>query len=139
MTTPPSTTSKYAHLDELFPLVKFKEPPIPCGLYTVKDDFDTEHKYHFRRMPRARKYTGRFGLWYHHPDAHWLLVGWVNDENQFQRPVDISKEYERFLDLFLLSKRTLTSQRCAWCGRTMPIDHPTVHGKEVCSKNLSAA
>ena len=111
-------TGNYSHLDTINTPSKFRLPPIPTGMYEVTDDFDCTHDYHFRRMPRARKYTGRFGLWYHHPDAHWILVGWVSDQGHFQRPVELLNEYERFLSLFLLGKRTLIEPRCEWCGKS---------------------
>jgi hypothetical protein len=125
----------YSHLDEILTAVKFKLPPIPTGMYEVIDDFDTKHSYHFRRMPRARKYMGRFGLWYHHPDAQWLLVGRVNDQNHFQMPVELLKEYDKFLSLFLLGKRTLVEARCAWCGRKTSAGEGEIHQTETCQKN----
>lgn len=127
----------YGYLDNLLTAVAFRRPPIKVGEYTVLDDFGDRHRYHFRRMPRARRYTGRYGLFYHHPDAHWLLVGYVDDGGNFQRPVDLLKEYESFLNLFLRSKRTLDLQRCAWCGRVMETGNTDdVHRSETCRNNL---
>lgn len=124
----------YSILDDL-KTVPFILPIVACGEYSVKDDFDTLHKFAFRRMPRARRYTGRYGLFYHDPDAHWVLVGVVID-GQFQLPVELPKEMHRRLSLFLLGRQTLVVQRCAWCGREMERGNNFVHASETCRKNL---
>jgi|SRR5262245_28047420 len=130
--------NNYALLNELSPTIPFREPPILCGMYTVWDEFKIAHQYHFRRMPRAIRYTGRYGVFYHHPDIHWMLVGWVDDNNQFQRPYTLLKEHEKFLTLFVNGPRRLDGPRCAWCGRKMGFGEPPVHPSEACSKNLQS-
>ncbi len=129
-------TNDYSHLDT-FTVVPFILPPIACGEYSVTDDFGDAHKFHFRRMPRARRHTGRYGVFYHDADAHWQLVGWVNDEGQFVYPEWQDKRWFPRLGLFLLQKKKLEIQRCCWCGRMLTKDDgELIHAKEVCSKNL---
>jgi hypothetical protein len=127
-------TNDYTLLDT-FSSVPFTLPPLPTGEYIVTDAFNTTHKFHFRRMPRARRYTGRFGLFFYDPDSHWTLVGVVGADNSFEFPVEQPNDLKPRLELFLRGCRELVLPRCAWCGRKLD-GEDVIHSKSVCSRNL---
>ncbi len=138
--------NRYAALLE-FATVSYSQPPIQCGEYEVVDCFNVTHRFNFRRIPRARHYTGRHGLFYHDPDAHWVLVGYVED-GQFNRVPEVPASITRRFDLFLLSLVPkgpnvkfpivkLTIHRCSWCGKEMKPSESSrfTHDKVCCDRD----
>lgn len=124
-----------------FEPASFNLPPMLTGLYVLFDTYGSEHRYHFRRIPRATKFTGRFGLFYHDPDAHWqLLAVWDHKQVEWETvpglPTEVSKRIKLFTEpLTDENSPKLVEHRCAWCGKRMPIENDRfTHESTACNR-----
>jgi len=128
---------------ETFQKHPFFLPPFACGEYEIVDKYGTIHKFIFRRIPRAATYTGRYGLFVHDPDAHWVLIAYIDNEGQFQRAKGVPDSIYSKFQLFNNPKykSVLTVQKCSWCGKEMSpvgdsIEDRHLHLSLACRRNL---
>ncbi len=117
-------------------------PPFLTGIYCVLDQYMNENKFHFRRMPRAAKYTGRFGLFFYDPDAHWQLIAvWDRLTTSWEKvsglPVDVSAKLKIFDEPQTHEEAPkLIEHRCAWCGKSMPSESERfTHQSKACNRD----
>lgn len=115
-------------------------PPFPCGWYEHTGQYGEKTVYQFRRMPRAGRYTGKYGLWLKDKDAGMVLIGVV--VQQKLDPPPGTAMYNRQLSIFSLMQRgewyeegtlELTKRACSWCGRQLLDDTRLCHDKPMCT------
>lgn len=117
-------TNNYEVLDKLgYPKpVAFTFPPIPCGHYTATLRTGEEVHFKFRRMPRAQRHTGRFGVFLKDPDAGDVLISLMSPEGDgFE---DVKSQYPAqllvWVDIFRNKvPYVMTKTQCAWCSRNL--------------------
>lgn len=120
----------YGFLDTNHGSTPYVLPPIPCGWYEHTSPYGEKTVFQFRRMPRAGKYTGKYGLWLDHPDAHMVLIGVVEGGVLREERSVYSKDY---YPLFLDTGRVkLTQRTCAWCGRKLTLQEEFTHDSSKC-------
>ena len=121
----------YAFLDAEYAAAPYVLPPIHCGWYEYTSPYGEVTKYQFRRMPRAGKYTGKYGLWLDHPDAHMVLIGVVeNGKLREEKSVYSRNYYDWFLDT---GRVKLVEPTCSWCGRKLAAGEDLHHKSPKCT------
>lgn len=108
-------------------------PPFPCGWYEHTGQYGEKTVYQFRRMPRAGKYTGKYGLWLKDPDAGMVLIGVVIIGRLQQEGATYSRQYDAFRGSHGSGKLILTKRACSWCGRQLLDDTRLCHDKPMCT------
>lgn len=136
----------YSFLDTEHGVEPYVLPPIACGWYEHTGPYGDKTVYQFRRMPRAGKYTGRYGLWLKDKDAGMILIGVVKDRlepegttykgqfDQFFRAAlghGISQSGTGFI-LVSSPALVLTKRACSWCGRELLDTTRLCHDKPMC-------
>ncbi len=101
----------------------YETPVMQTGFYTHVSEFGEKTQFHFRRMPRAQRFPGRFGVFAYDPDAHWILIAVMDryTENNFK---DVSVgESGKYYRMWITNSPTspnwiVDKWVCAWCGRS---------------------
>jgi hypothetical protein len=106
-------------------------PPFPCGWYEHTGPYGDKTVYQFRRMPRAGKYTGRYGLWLKDPDAGMVLIGVVIGKSLEPEGLTYRDKFNDFLMgcaanalsvvgvVCVNPTLAITKRTCSWCGREL--------------------
>lgn len=130
----------YSFLDTEHGVEPYVLPPIPCGWYEHTGPYGDKTVYQFRRMPRAGKYTGRYGLWLKDKDAGMVLIGVVrkaekpgDPDELWQEGKTYEKQFRQFLPLTTGSGIVLTKRTCSWCGRELLDGTRLCHDKPMCT------
>lgn len=148
----------YGFLDTEHGVTPYVLPPIACGWYEHTGQFGEKTVYQFRRMPRAGKYTGKYGLWLKDKDAGMVLIGFIGDVGHLTGmllPVEETTIYRAKFDAFKMFKDSiwvpcrsvwsmttsddrlytawnLTKRACSWCGRELLDATRLCHDKPMC-------
>ena len=115
------------HFDEP---AAFVLPNIPCGTYTSTNMFGETTKFQFRRMPRAAKHTGKFGLFYYDADAGNVLMGVYDPDTGLVEK--ITKLYPQVWEAWGVA--TLEGKACAWCGKKLDDTERKTHKSKACDR-----
>lgn len=108
---------------------------IQCGHYKYTSEFGESTELQFRRMPRARNFTGQFGVFAKDPDAGHVLCGVLTKDGEgFECVTSTYAHYFSMWQDILMTrpgkwKYELIKPQCAWCGREASVVGEFIHEK----------
>lgn len=114
-------------------------PAVPCGKYRVQAISGAEYVFTFRRIPRAAKHTGKFGLFWKSPDEGTVLIGLYDHVTGKITRSDKIHEHDGPFKLFSAELREPAEWSCAWCGRKVlvtPVDNTMAYIHQQCRKKV---
>lgn len=130
----------YSEITREYGVEPYVLPPFPCGWYEYTDTYGEKYTYQFRRMPRAGKHTGKYGLWLKDADAGMVLIAVVKDGvlvpegrtyNEQFNAFNLTNRQEAYTDVD--SELALTKRTCSWCGRELLDNTRLCHDTPKCT------
>lgn len=141
--------NNYGIIDSEHGTTPYVLPPFACGWYEYTGEYGDKTVYQFRRMPRAGKHTGKYGLWLKDPDAGMVLIGVVKPAMSggqvlAPEPGAYQPQFLRFRAGFSVyytdmneKVLKLIKRACSWCGRELLDATRLCHDSPKCQPKTS--